>query len=216
MEYIDGEDLKGLLRRIGRLPRDKGIEIAQQLCAGLAAAHEKGVLHRDLKPANVMIDGRGQARITDFGLARLEDSASGVGEISGTPAYMAPEQLARGETTIQSDLYSLGLILYEAFTGQPAHQSGSIKELKRSHAASSPRPPAELVADLDPAVERAILHALQKDPRQRPASARALADALVARESPCFNLPHAHVKPCQPGNAKHCCRSPVRRKPSQD
>jgi cyclic beta-1,2-glucan synthetase len=86
MEFIDGEDLKGLLRRIGRLPRDKGIEIAQQLCAGLAAAHEKGVLHRDLKPANVMIDGRGQARITDFGLARLENSASGVGEIAGTPA----------------------------------------------------------------------------------------------------------------------------------
>jgi serine/threonine protein kinase len=89
MEYIDGEDLQGLLRRIGRLPRDKGLEIAQQLCAGLAAAHEKGVLHRDLKPANVMIDGRGQARITDFGLARLEDGDSGVGEIAGTPAYMA-------------------------------------------------------------------------------------------------------------------------------
>ncbi|HVA45195.1 MAG TPA: protein kinase [Pirellulales bacterium] len=184
MEYIDGEDLKGLLRRIGRLPGDKGLEIAQQLCAGLAAAHEKGVLHRDLKPANVMIDGRGQARITDFGLARLEDSASGIGEIAGTPAYMAPEQLARGETTIQSDLYSLGLILYEAFTGQPAHQSGSIDQLHRAHAASSPRPPAELVADLDPAVERAILHSLQKDPRQRPASARAVADALVAREIP--------------------------------
>jgi len=182
MEFIDGEDLKGLLRRIGRLPRDKGLEIAQQLCAGLAAAHEKGVLHRDLKPANVMIDGRGQARITDFGLARLEDGASGVGEIAGTPAYMAPEQLARGETTIQSDLYSLGLILYEAFTGQPAHKSGSIEELNRAHTAS-PRSPAELAADFDPAVERAILHSLEKDPRQRPASARAVADALVARET---------------------------------
>jgi serine/threonine protein kinase/tetratricopeptide (TPR) repeat protein len=182
MEYIDGEDLKGLLRRIGRLPRDKGLEIAQHLCAGLAAAHEKAVLHRDLKPANVMIDGRGQARITDFGLARLDDKTSDVGEISGTPAYMAPEQLARGETTIQSDLYSLGLILYEAFTGQPAHKSGSIEELKRAHAAS-PRPPTELVADLDPAVERAILHSLHKDPRHRPASARAVADALVARET---------------------------------
>jgi serine/threonine protein kinase len=87
MEYIDGEDLKGLLRRIGRLPSDKGIEIAKQLCAGLAAAHEKGVLHRDLKPANIMIDGRGQARITDFGLACLADGVSGVGEIAGTPAY---------------------------------------------------------------------------------------------------------------------------------
>ncbi|MGH7211277.1 MAG: hypothetical protein ACREF1_07430, partial [Acetobacteraceae bacterium] len=84
---------------------------------------------------------------------------------------------ARGETTIQSDLYSLGLILYEAFTGRPAHKSGSIEELNRAHAASSPRPLAELVADLDPAVERAILHSLQKDPRQRPASARAVADA---------------------------------------
>ena len=70
MEYIDGEDLRGLLRRIGRLPKDKGIEIAQQLCMGLAAAHEKGVLHRDLKPANIMLDGRGQVRITDYGLAR--------------------------------------------------------------------------------------------------------------------------------------------------
>ena len=195
MEYIDGEDLQGLLRRIGRLPRDKGIEIAQQLCAGLAAAHEKGVLHRDLKPANVMIDGRGQARITDFGLARLEDSASGVGEIAGTPAYMAPEQLVRGETTIQSDLYSLGLILYEAFTGQPVHKSGSIEELNRAHAASSPRPPAELVADLDPAVERAILHSLQKDPRQRPASARAVADALVARETPSPGSPPRESPP---------------------
>ncbi len=202
MEYIDGEDLKGLLRRIGRLPRDKGIEIAQQLCAGLAAAHEKGVLHRDLKPANVMIDGRGQARITDFGLACLEDSASGVGEISGTPAYMAPEQLARGETTIQSDLYSLGLILYEAFTGQPAHKSGSIEELNRAHAASSPRPSAELVADLDPAVERAILHSLQKDPRRRPASARAVADALVARETPSPGSPPRESPPeCKPSLA---------------
>ncbi len=117
MEYIDGEDLKCLLRRIGRLPKDKGAEIAQQLCAGLAAAHDKGILHRDLKPANIMIDGRGEVRITDFGLAQLADTDDGEGEVAGTPAYMAPEQLTRGQTTIQSDLYSLGLILYEMFTG---------------------------------------------------------------------------------------------------
>jgi serine/threonine-protein kinase len=178
MEYIDGEDLRGLLRRIGRLPSAKGIQIAQQLCAGLAAAHEKGVLHRDLKPANIMIDGRGQARITDFGLARLADSALGQGEIAGTPAYMAPEQLARGETTIQSDLYSLGLILYEVFTGQPVHKTGSFQEVLRSHQDSSQALPSTLVADLDPAVERVILRCLDKEPSQRPKSARAVAAAL--------------------------------------
>jgi len=178
MEYIDGEDLKGLLRRIGRLPEDKGIQIAQQLCAGLAAAHEKGVLHRDLKPANIMIDGRGQVRITDFGLARLAESGAGTGEISGTPAYMAPEQLARGETTIQSDLYSLGLILYELFTGQAVHQSGSVQEVMRSHRDSTLTQPSTLVADLDPTVERVIVRCLQKEPARRPKSARAVAAAL--------------------------------------
>ena len=194
MEYIDGEDLKGLLRRIGRLPKDKGIQIAQQLCAGLAAAHEKGVLHRDLKPANVMIDGRGQARITDFGLARLADGAAGAGEIAGTPAYMAPEQLARGETTVQSDLYSLGLILHEVFTGQQVHKGGSLQEVIRSREESPSTQPSALVDDLDPAVERAILRCLQKEPGQRPKSARAvaaglpggdpLAAALAAGETP--------------------------------
>src|ERR1700692_3172948 len=91
MEYVDGEDLASLLRRIGRLPEDKALDIARQLCAGLAAAHERGGLHRDLKPANVMIDGSGQVRITDFGLAVIEGAADIAH--AGTPAYMAPELL---------------------------------------------------------------------------------------------------------------------------
>src|SRR5882762_7261117 len=91
MEYVDGEDLASLLRRIGRLPPDKAVEIARQLCAGLAAAHERGVLHRDLKPANVMIDGDGNVRITDFGLAIAEGDTAAAH--AGTPQYMAPEQL---------------------------------------------------------------------------------------------------------------------------
>ena len=157
MEYIDGEDLRGLLRRIGRLPADKGLQIARQLCAGLAAAHDKGVLHRDLKPANVMIDGRGHVRITDFGLARTAAELQSIRERSGTPAYMAPEQLLRGETSIQSDLYSLGLIQYEIFTGKPAHKAASITELVKMHEQRfSPPTPTSIAGDIDPAVEQAI------------------------------------------------------------
>jgi serine/threonine protein kinase/RNA polymerase subunit RPABC4/transcription elongation factor Spt4 len=111
MEYVDGEDLATLLHRIGRLPSAKGIEIARQLCAGLAAAHDKGIVHRDLKPANVMIDRHGRARITDFGLAVLGEESGA--EVAGTPAYMSPEQLVGKPATVQSDLYALGLVLYE-------------------------------------------------------------------------------------------------------
>src|SRR5690242_12027215 len=110
MEYVDGEDLSTLLRRIGRLPQDKAIDIARQLCAGIAAAHDHGVLHRDLKPSNVMLDDRGKVRIMDFGLAGVSTEIQGSEISSGTPAYMAPEQLAGREVTIQSDIYSLGLV----------------------------------------------------------------------------------------------------------
>ena len=92
MEYVDGEDLASLLRRIGRIPQDKAIDIARQLCAGVAAAHERGVLHRDLKPANVMLDGDGNVRITDFGIATAAGEAGA--DVAGTPQYMAPELLA--------------------------------------------------------------------------------------------------------------------------
>src|SRR5438105_8083825 len=118
MEYVDGEDLASLLRRIGRLPEDQALDIARQLCAGLAAAHAKGVLHRDLKPANIMLDGRGQVVITDFGLAGLAEQIQGADIRSGTPAYMAPEQLAGKEVNARSDIYALGLVLYEIFTGR--------------------------------------------------------------------------------------------------
>ena len=118
MEYVDGEDLSSLLRRIGRLPSDKAVEIANQLCAGLAAAHEAGVLHRDLKPANVMIDGKGRVRITDFGLAGFAEQIKGSEVMAGTPAYMSPEQFAGKEVTTKSDIYALGLVLYEIFTGK--------------------------------------------------------------------------------------------------
>jgi serine/threonine protein kinase len=178
MEYVDGEDLASLLRRIGRLPQDKAVDIARQLCAGLAAAHAKGVLHRDLKPANVMLDGRGQVVITDFGLAGLNDQIHGADIRSGTPAYMAPEQIAGKEVSARSDLYSLGLVLYEVFTGKRAFTAEALAELVRSGGASTPSRPSSVVKDLDPAAERAILRCIEPDPRNRPPSALSVAAAL--------------------------------------
>jgi tRNA A-37 threonylcarbamoyl transferase component Bud32 len=177
MEYIDGEDLRILLRRIGRIPADKGVQIAQQLCAGLAAAHERGVLHRDLKPANLMIDGQGQVRITDFGLARLADD-NATGDVSGTPAYMAPEQLLAGQTSKQSDLYALGLVLAEVFTGKSINQTNDIADLMARHQSSESSVTSLNSKDLDPVVEQAILSCLARDPEDRPRSARQLANAL--------------------------------------
>ncbi|HEX8847690.1 MAG TPA: serine/threonine-protein kinase [Pyrinomonadaceae bacterium] len=179
MEFIKGEELASLLRRIGRLPADKAVEIARQLCAGLAAAHDNNVLHRDLKPANVMIDANGNVRITDFGLAGLAEEINLEEVRAGTPAYMAPEQLAGEEVSVKSDIYSLGLVLYEVFTGKRAFEAGTLEELlrlRRSDAA--PTNPSSIVKEIDPVVERVILRCLEKDPKARPASALQVAAAL--------------------------------------
>jgi len=179
MELIRGEELAATLKRIGRLPADKAVEVARQLCAGLAAAHEAGVLHRDLKPANVMLDERGNVRILDFGLAGLAEEFRG-GEIaSGTPAYMAPEQLAGQEVTAQSDIYALGLVLYEIFTGKRVFDARTLDELLRQRQSdATPTSPTSLVKELDPLVERVIERCLASDPAERPASALQVAAAL--------------------------------------
>jgi serine/threonine-protein kinase len=157
MEYVDGEDLASLLRRIGKLPSEKALEIARKLCAGLAAAHEKSVIHRDLKPANIMLDGKGHVRITDFGLAGLANQIRDAG--SGTPAYMSPEQRAGGNVTPRSDIYALGIVLHELFTGK--------------------RPVGDTISsDLEAAVARVIRACLEPDPKMRPTSALAVAAAL--------------------------------------
>jgi serine/threonine-protein kinase len=178
MEFVDGEDLASLLRRIGRLPPDKALDMARQLCAALAAAHGRGILHRDLKPANVMLDGRGRVRIMDFGLAGVAHAIERGDVASGTPAYMAPEQSLGREVTARSDLYALGLILYEVFTGRSAFSGTTREAVRRAHLESSPLPPSQLVPGLEPAVEGAILRCLEKDPRARPASAAVLGASL--------------------------------------
>ncbi len=174
MEYIRGEDLRSLLRRIGRIPADKAVEIASQLALALAAAHDKGVLHRDLKPANVMIDERGQARITDFGLAIASGTVESRDIRSGTKGYMAPEQWAGTEVTERSDLYSLGLVLYELFTGRHPFEDPAVKV---------PARPSSFVSDIEPAVEAVVLQCLERDPAARPASANAVRAALPTRDA---------------------------------
>jgi serine/threonine-protein kinase len=177
MEYIDGENLTSLLRRIGRLPHDTAADMARQLCAGLAAAHDKGVLHRDLKPANVMIDGNGKVRLADFGLAALAGDPSSDAP-AGTPAYMAPELFAHASPSVASDIYALGLVLYEMFAGRPAFRAGTVGEIARLHRESMPVSLSRILTDADPVVDRVIERCLAKDPAERPASALAVAAAL--------------------------------------
>ena len=177
MEYVDGEDLATLIRRIGRLSEDKGLEIARQVCAGLAAAHAKGIVHRDLKPSNVMIDGEGRARITDFGLAGLARGFAGAEIRVGTPAYMAPEQLAGTEVTIKSDVYSLGLLLHELFTGKPVFKARTMTELTRERSDASTTAP-RLTSSIDTRITRVIERCLEPDPARRPPSALAVLAAL--------------------------------------
>jgi serine/threonine-protein kinase len=174
MEFVDGEDLAASLRRFGRLPEDKALDIARQLCAGLMAAHERGVLHRDLKPANVMIDGEGRVRIMDFSLASI-----GAAEATraGTPRYMAPEQLKGKPATAASDIFALGLVLYEIFTGRRAFTAKHVADLAVQHSLSVP-PLSEYVPAIDPAIERTVLMCLQFDPDERPQSAFAVAALL--------------------------------------
>jgi eukaryotic-like serine/threonine-protein kinase len=175
MEYVDGEDLSSSLRRIGRFPEDKATEISRQLCAGIAAAHQKGVVHRDLKPANVMLDAQGRVRIMDFGLAavgHVEDVRA------GTPAYMAPEQLLGREVGPASDIFALGLIMYELYTGKRAFSAKTIGELVNQHESRALTPPSTLVLTMDVAVERAILRCLDPEPHNRPQSALSVSAAL--------------------------------------
>jgi len=178
MEYVDGEDLAGLLTRIGRLPSDKALEIARKLCAGLAAAHDRGVIHRDLKPQNIMINKRGEVLIMDFGLAAVAQELTGVESHSGTPAYMAPEQIKGESVTPRSDIYALGLVLYELFTGRKPFDAKSLQHLMDLQESVQFPSMTSVAADIDPAIEKVIRRCLAPDPQKRPASALAVSAAL--------------------------------------
>jgi serine/threonine-protein kinase len=178
MEYIDGDDMAAMLGSIGRLPPDKALDTARKLCAGLAAAHDKGVIHRDLKPQNIMISKRGEILIMDFGLAAVADSLGGPEARNGTPAYMAPEQLRGAEVTAKSDIYALGLVLYELFTGRKPFDAKTIPALIALQESQQLSSMSSIAADIDPAVEGIVRRCLHPDPAKRPSSPLAVAAAL--------------------------------------
>ncbi|MBU1701885.1 MAG: protein kinase [Candidatus Eisenbacteria bacterium] len=178
MEYIDGEDLASVIRRMGRPTEEKALNIARQICSGLSAAHDIGVLHRDLKPANIMLDGRGRIRIMDFGLAGLAKDLTSPGKIAGTPQYMAPEQLSGQGVTLRSDVYSLGLVLFELFTGRRAYEVETVKGLQKLHETGPPSSVSDLVRGIDPLIEQLIARCLSRLPAERPSSAQAVAISL--------------------------------------
>jgi serine/threonine-protein kinase len=180
MEYVRGEDLKRLIRKVGRMSPAQGVSIAAQICDGLAEAHRLGVIHRDLKPQNILIDESGGARIVDFGIARSPqaESLTDPGVMIGTPQYMPPEQAEGEEVDERSDLYALGVVLYEMLTGELPFKGESPLAVAMKHKSEPPTDPRILNPQIPEDLARSILRCLEKDPGQRPASATALKNEL--------------------------------------
>ena len=199
MEYVRGEDLKRLIRKIGQLSAGQAIPIAKQVCEGLAEAHRLGVVHRDLKPQNIMVDEEGNARIMDFGIARSLKARgiTGAGVIIGTPEYMSPEQVEGKEVDKHSDIYSLGVILYEMVTGQVPFKGETAFSIAFKHKSEIPKDPKEFNAQIPEDLSRVILRCMEKDEEKRYQTVEVLfselskiekgiptAEKIIAKEKP--------------------------------
>jgi len=182
MEYVRGEDLKSFIRRSGRLTVDKAITIAGQVAEGLAEAHRQGIVHRDLKPQNVMIDRDGNARIMDFGIARslTGKGITGAGTFIGTPEYMSPEQVEGKDTDQRSDIYSLGIVLYEMLTGRRPFEGDTALGVAVKQKSETPPDPKLLNTQISDELDRVILKCLEKKKESRYQSATDLLSDLEA------------------------------------
>jgi HAMP domain-containing protein len=182
MEYVPGTTLREVIDRRGAVSLAPGLQIAKQLCRGLAAVHEAGILHRDVKPPNIMVLPNGIVKLMDFGIARLSegiDPASEAGQTVGTPYYMSPEQARGLALDERSDVYAVGVVLYELFTGKRPIEGRDPAEVMRAHGTAAPVPPASLRPELPELLDRIVMSCLAKSPAQRPASANDLHGALM-------------------------------------
>jgi Protein kinase domain len=181
MEFVEGESMRSALNRFGAFSQKKATDLALQICSGLKEAHAQGIVHRDLKPENVMIDGSGNLKLMDFGIARSMEAVTRLtGAMVGTPAYMAPEQVSGSPVDYRTDIYSLGLMLYEMFTGKPAFSAENAIAVALKQMREEPPRPGEIEPSIPLPVERAILKCLEKSPEKRFQSVAALESALQA------------------------------------
>jgi len=185
MEFVEGRSLASVLRE-GALPVDRALDIARQVCAGLAALHARGIVHRDLKPENVHLTTSGQVKILDFGIAFLPSARritwAGLSAVLGTPDYMAPEQIRGRRGDARSDVYAVGTLLYEMLTGKLPFEASNPAAVMRAKIKSRPTPPSRYVPELEAALDAIILKAIARSPSDRYASAAELLDAITLHE----------------------------------
>ena len=181
MEYVPGTTLRELLDRRGAVALAPGLQIAKQLCRGLTAVHEAGIIHRDIKPQNIMVLPNGVVKLMDFGIARTDEGGDGAldGHTVGTPYYMSPEQALGQRLDARSDLYTVGVVLFELFTGERPFPGTDAATVMQSHVAAQPPRPSSLRPDLPEYLDRIVLACLSKRPERRPASASDLYAALT-------------------------------------
>ncbi len=184
MEYVSGEDLKSTILRLGRISMGKALIIAKQICSGLAAAHQLGIVHRDLKPHNIMIDRAGNVRIMDFGIARSAKSRglTEVGAIIGTPEYMSPEQALGDEVDIRSDIYSLGVVLFELVTGKVPFEGSTAVSVAMKQKTELPPEPMSINDQIPEEFNHLILKCLEKDPKKRYQSVDEVLEEIIRIE----------------------------------
>jgi serine/threonine-protein kinase len=175
MEYAEGKSLRAVIGERRKFSTEDALEITRQICSALVYLHAQGIVHRDLKPDNVLIGPDGQIKLLDFGIAMDEAARRltwfGLSPPIGTPDYMAPEQISGRRGDARTDIYALGTILYEMFTGELPYTSDNVYNMMRLKANDDPQPPTHYRPDLDPHIEEIILHAIERAPRDRYGSA---------------------------------------------